>query len=112
MEPTAKRRGRPEDEIRSAIIKFLVARGWYIKIMHGSLYQQGFPDLFCTHKRYGIRLIEVKLPNMIGSKFTPAQMEEFPKISTNGAGIWILTAANDSEYDKLFKPYNWSSYLL
>lgn len=87
-------------------------RGWYIVIMHGSLYQQGIPDLFCTHRRFGIRLVEVKLPNMKGSRFTNAQNKVFPELSDNGAGIWILTGATESEYKKLFMPENWFEYYL
>jgi hypothetical protein len=112
MEPHYRRKGRPEDKIRDAIRDFLEQKKWYVKIMHGSMYQSGFPDLFTCHARYGIRLIEVKLPDMKGSHFTAAQMEEFPKLSLNGAGIWILTAATEHEYEKLFKPYNWSVYML
>jgi hypothetical protein len=27
-----------------------------------------------------------------------------------GIGIWILTAATQAEYDKLFRPPNWRAY--
>jgi hypothetical protein len=112
VEAYEKRKGRPEDKIRGEIIEYLKKRGWHVQIMHGSIYQCGFPDLFCCHQRYGIRLIEVKLPDMKGSRFTAAQMENFPKLSLNGAGIWILTAATEYEYERLFKPQNWTVYLL
>lgn len=76
------------------------------------MYSAGFPDLFATHKKYGPRWIEVKLPGMIGSAFTPAQLEEFPKLANNGAPIWILTGATESEYKKLFMPENWFQYFV
>jgi len=79
---------------------------------HGNLYQRGFPDLYATHFKFGPRWIEVKLPNMKGSRFTPAQMESFPKLRANGTRIWILTAATESEYQKLFKPDNVQYYLM
>lgn len=66
------------------------------------MYQSGFPDLYCTHPKYGIRWIEVKLPNMKGSVFTPAQLKEFPKLASHGTLIWIITAATNTEYRKLF----------
>jgi hypothetical protein len=69
------------------------------------------PDLYATHRSHGIRLIEVKLPQLKGSKFTPAQLEVFPQLEKHGSGVWILTAANKSEYDKLFKPSNYWYYL-
>lgn len=91
----------------------LLERGWFVVRMPGNALISGMPDLFCTHSRvHGhIRLVEVKLPEMKGSKFTPAQLDMFPKLCANGAGVWILTAANDIEYNKLFEPPNWRHYL-
>ena len=109
---------RPEDTIRDDLITYMEKRGWYIMKMHGSLFQQGFPDLYCTHKLHGVRLIEVKLPEMKGSRWTNAQRDNFPKLSENGTLIWILTAATDWEYRKLFEVQNgklvdnWFEYYL
>jgi hypothetical protein len=80
-------------------------------VIHGDANNMGWPDLYITHKRYGGRWVECKLPEMRGSKFTAAQLEWFPKMSANGTGIWILTAATETEYEKLFKPQNWYHYL-
>ena len=106
------KRGKPEAEIQDAIVKFLTLRGWYCMETHGNLYQWGFPDVYATHSTYGARWIEVKLPDMKGSKFTPAQLEHFPKLRANGTRIWILTAATEYEYAKLFKPDNIGFYLM
>ena len=106
------KRRHPEKDIQDAIINFLTLRGWWCKNMHGNMYQSGFPDIFACHSKYGIRLIEVKLPDMKGSKFTPAQLVDFPKMRANGARIWVLTAAKESEYAKLFKPDNIREFLL
>lgn len=83
-----------------------------MKVVHGSMLQSGFPDLFATHVNYGPRWIEVKLPDMKGSHFTGAQLREFPKFVKAGSPIWILTAATEMEYRKLFKPSNWLEYLM
>jgi hypothetical protein len=99
----------PEAKIQEAIIDFLMVRGWFVKSTHGNMYQHGFPDLFCCHSRYGIRWIEVKNPD--NYCFTAAQLEDFPKFTANGAGVWILTAATQCEYEKLWKPPNWWAYL-
>jgi len=107
-----KSRGRPERDIQDAICSLLRAHGWYVKETHGNKYQTGFPDVYATHSVYGVRWIEVKLPDMKGSKFTPAQMDSFPKLRANGTRIWILTAATDYEYQKLFKPDNINFWLL
>jgi len=77
---------------------------------HGNMYQAGFPDLFACHSSFGQRWIEVKLPEMKGSRFTPAQLESFPKICAHGSGVWILTGDSEHEYDKLSKPANFWQY--
>ena len=99
----------PEAIIQAAIILFLNQRGWFVKETHGNMFQSGFPDLFCTHQRYGIRWVEVKNPEKY--VFTPAQLIDFPLLCMNGSPIWILTAASEEEYKKLFLPYNWHFYL-
>ncbi len=108
-----KRHGKsgPEARIQKAVMTMLYHKGWYIVVIPGSKFLSGMPDLYVTHSRYGSRLVEIKLPNMKGSRFTPAQLEKFPKLAANGSGIWILTAATEDEYEKLFKRQNWSLYL-
>jgi hypothetical protein len=103
------RRG-PERQIQDEIIKFLTLRKWFIMETHGNIYQVGFPDLYATHYTYGPRWIEVKNPGKY--EFTPAQCECFPKLSANGTRIWILTAATEAEYAKLFGPPNWHIYMM
>lgn len=100
---------RPEAIVQDAITAMLRVKGWFVKPTHGNMFQSGFPDLFCTHTRYGQRWVEVKLP--VGSKFTAAQLEDFPKICANGSGVWILIAATEHEYGKLFEKPNWYLYL-
>lgn len=107
--PKIKCRGE-EDIIQEALIAFLRARDWYVNPTHGNMYQRGFPDLFCSHRQFGPRWVEVKCPRNYG--FTPAQLREFPKMNAHGTGVWVLSAATEDEYKKLFLPYNWSFYLL
>lgn len=99
----------PEAIIQENLVKFLMERGWFVKITTGNMYQQGFPDLYICKRRYGTRWVEVKNPKSY--KFTPAQMEDFPRLAAEGVGIWILTAATEAEYAKLFKPANWWTFL-
>lgn len=103
------KKGRPEGIIQDAILAMLRMKGWFVKPTHGNIYQHGFPDLYATHSKYGPRWIEVKNPKSY--KFTPAQMEDFQKFSANGTGIWVLVAATEDEYKKLFKRPNWFVYL-
>jgi hypothetical protein len=103
---------RPEQLIQTAIKRKLESRGWYVKVLTSTMYCAGMPDIFACHRIYGIRLIEVKLPEMEGSKFTKAQLDVFPKLNANGAKVWILTGATNHDMDKLFKPANLLEYLL
>jgi hypothetical protein len=111
MEPArrmSKKRG-PERVIQDNIIKMLKGYDWFVKETHGNMFQSGFPDLYAFHQSYGQRWIEVKNPE--NYKFTPAQLEWFPKFSAHQCGIWILVAATEEEYRKLFKPANWHVFL-
>lgn len=112
MRSSNLKRERPEAEIQKAVVKMLRMEGWYVMTTHGSLYQAGFPDVYATHYLYGVRWIEIKLPDMKGSRFTAAQLEHFPKLRANGTRIWILTAATEYEYKKLFKDDNIGYYLM
>lgn len=77
--------------------------------MHGNEYQNGIPDLYAMHAKYGTRWIETKNPDAY--QFTAAQLEKFPLFSACKVGIWILTSDDDKELDKLFGPANWWSFL-
>lgn len=99
----------PEEVILQGIIQFLTVRGWHVMRTHGNMYQSGFPDLFACHHKYGSRWIEVKNPEKYA--FTPAQIDQFPLMCAHGSAIWILTAASEEEYEKLFKPFNWHHFL-
>jgi hypothetical protein len=112
MEPFIPRRSRkdgPEAKIQGDIIDFLRIREWFVKPTIGNAFQYGFPDLFCTHFRYGHRWVEVKNPAKYA--FTPAQLETFPKLCAHGSGVWVMVAATEYEYKKLFAPANWYAYL-
>jgi hypothetical protein len=99
----------PEAIIQAALVKYLNIRDWNVMETHGNLYQRGFPDLYCTHEKHKQRWIEVKNPDAYS--FTNSQIEFFPLISKGCNGIWILTAATDEEYQKLWEPPNWWKYL-
>ena len=79
-------------------------------VTHGNMFSEGWPDLYATHTSYGARWVEVKKPQMKVSKFTPAQLDTFPKLCANGAGVWVLTGDSDAEYRKLFERFNWWHY--
>jgi len=101
----------PEAKIQEAIIAMLAMKGWWTKATHGNAHTDGWPDLYATHPKFGTRWIEVKLPDMKGSKFTKAQLRDFPSFNNLGGGVWILTAATVEEYKKLFEAPNWWLYL-
>lgn len=112
MEPFSSKKDKgPEAIIQAAIIEMLELKGWFVKVTHGNMYQSGFPDLFATHASYGPRWIEVKKPGFKGSKYTKAQLKDFPLFCSNGSSVWVLTAATEEEYLKLFDEFNWWKYL-
>lgn len=100
------KRLQPEQKIQKDIITMLENKGWFVKVMHASDLLSGIPDLWACNRKYGQRFIEVKLPRMVGSKFTKAQLRDFPKILAENIGIWILTAANEQNYKRLFDHEN------
>ena len=109
MDPLKVKGRDPEEIIRDDLLEFLRMRGWWVKVTVGNAYQSGLPDLYCCNKRYGARWVEVKNPKKYS--FTAAQMIDFPAMSGHGVGIWILVAATEAEYNKLFGPPNWHSYV-
>lgn len=110
MNPKAINTARgPERIIQDAIKDFLAVRGWVVMETHGNMYQCGFPDLYIAHRDFGAKWVEVKNPKAYA--FTPAQDEYFHKLASCKVPIWILVAATDNEYRKLFGPPNWYTYL-
>lgn len=101
-------RSRPEAKIQKALKTFLKARDWLVESTHGSAFQRGFPDLFLAHPKWGIRWVDVKVEGRYS--FTKAQRIKWPLWERYGVGIWVLTAANQENYDRLFAPPNWRSY--
>lgn len=104
---TAKhtRRDGPEGKIQEDIIRKLESFGWFVQVILGNAIQNGMPDLFVSHPRWGQKWIEVKNPG--GYSFTERQQQKFPILHAHGVGIWILFSAEDDELVKLTKPANW-----
>ena len=99
----------PEHKIQAALLKLLRSKDWFCKNITGGAFLKGMPDLFITHIEHGPRWVEIKLPKMKGSKWTPAQKKDFPLFVANGSPIWVLTS--EEEYDKLFQPMNLWEYM-
>lgn len=112
MQTLRKKNKKPETIIQNAVIAMLRSKGWYVTVMHATATLSGWPDLRASHSAFKGRWIEIKLPEMKGSRFTAAQLDRFPKMAANGDPIWILTAATLIEYEKLHKPANLGRYLL
>jgi len=84
------------------------SRGWNVERMIGNALQMGIPDLNAAHPKWGERWIDVKVPGKY--TFTDAQKRKWPLWAEFGRGIWIITAATQIEYDKLFQPPNWRDF--
>ena len=98
----------PERKIQSALLEYLEVRDWTVEVMHGNAFQRGIPDLYLFHRKWGQRWVDVKNPERYS--FTTAQKIKWPRWEKAGIGIWILTAATQEEYDKLFDLPNWRQY--
>jgi len=109
-EPTTNgmRRDKPESQIQDELVEFLRIRHWHVEPISADVFQNGIPDLFCANKELGTRWVEVKRPTTY--TFTLRQRQRWPVWDEFGIGIWILTAATQEEYDKLFKPANWRDF--
>jgi hypothetical protein len=99
---------KPELEIQRELVTFLRDRVWHVERMLADAYQNGIPDLFCYHAKWGMRWVEVKRPE--GYSFTLRQRQKWPLWEQAGIGIWILTAATQEQYDLLFAPPNWRKF--
>lgn len=99
---------RPEWHIQQDLIAFLTDRGWWVEPTHGNAYQTGFPDLYMLHPQWGQRWVDCKVAGRY--RFTQAQKIKWPQWEKYGAQIWILTAASQDQYDKLFGPPNWRDF--
>jgi hypothetical protein len=99
---------KPELQIQRELVELLTAHGWHVERMLGNSYQSGIPDLYCHHRKWGGRWIEVKRPDEYS--FTKRQRQKFPAWERAGIFIWILTAATEEQYDLLFKPPNWRQF--
>ena len=97
-----------ELDIQRELVVFLRARAWHVERMLANAYQCGIPDLFCYHKKWGMRWIEVKRPE--GYSFTLRQRQKWPEWERAGIPIHILTAATQEQYDLLFQPPNWRKF--
>jgi hypothetical protein len=100
---------KSEAKIQNEIRWFLQAYGWKVERMHGNAFQKGIPDLYVVHPKHGKKWVEIKKPK--GYKFTNEQLRNFPEFEKFNDPIWIMVAATKQEYEKLFGPPNWRSYL-
>ena len=97
-----------EHKIAKQCDEMLRARGWLVERTHGSAFQRGLPDRFIWRRNAGFRWVDYKDASRY--EYTVAQREKWPTWERYGLGVWILTAATQTEYDKLFEPPNFRHY--
>lgn len=108
--PKIRKNDNPEQRLQDQFREFLLCRDWRVMRTHGNKYQKGLPDLYCLHRVYGARWVEIKyLPN---ASITKAQMSVFTAISAVREGIWIVTECHELEYRKLHHNPNWRGFLI
>jgi len=106
--PKIRKKHGPEHGIQKDVIRFLEVRGWHTERMIGNAFQSGIPDLYCYHKEWGERWIDIKNP--VSYSYTKSQRRKWPIWEAAGIGVWIIVAATEEEYDKLFKTPNMRAY--
>lgn len=98
------------DELEESILcrfrDMLILRDWGVFRTHGNMFQSGWPDLYIAHYKHGVRWVEMKRPT--GYKFTPAQHKMFPELKAKGVGVWIIWSADETSYNSLFGPDNFT----
>jgi len=100
---------KPESIIQEEFGNLLKIKNWSVRSTHGNLFMMGFPDDYACHISYGSRWIEYKCPTSY--QFTRAQLQYFSELNAHGVGVWIICAATEYEYKKLFQPQNWWHYV-
>ncbi len=108
MDEQEEKEHKRELHIQHELAKFLRARGWLVERMLADAYQNGIPDFYIHHPRWGSRWVEVKRPD--NYSFTKAQRRKWPEWQKFGVPIWILTAATEEQYGLLFGPPNWLDF--
>lgn len=106
MDPIKKKRKLEKDH-ENDLRKFMRAAGWHTEKTHGSLFMEGWPDLYCIHKQHGSRWVEMKRPG--DGELEASQKKKFQLWLDHGMGVWILTKVED--YPRLFDKPNWHWWL-
>lgn len=97
----------PEHDLQLKVIDQLEKAGWFAMSTHGSMYQHGFPDVYaCKDRRQ--RWIELKIEGAY--KFTPAQLETFPRLMAENVPVWVSTDRTNV-LDVIEGAPNWTQYL-
>jgi hypothetical protein len=91
-----------EAKIQREIIRELHKNDWYAKSTHGNAFQSGIPDVYCCHRVYGPRWVEVKRPKL--GHLEDSQYEVFSEWEQRNVGVWLL---KEPDLSPLFKPPNW-----
>lgn len=94
--------------IQEDLREFLETRGWMVERIIGNALQMGLPDLYAHHPTWDGRWIDVKVAGAYS--FTKAQRKKWRYWEKFNCGVWILTAADETEYAKLFGPANFRDY--
>ena len=65
-----------ELHIQRKLVEFLRVRDWHVERMLANKYQVGTPDLYCYHKKWGQRWVEVKRPDQYSFVHGPVRCSQ------------------------------------
>ena len=106
--PKGRAKGKKKEKAYEKELRaYMHEQGWHTEKTHGNAFQEGFPDLYCMHPKFGTRWVEMKRPE--DGRLKASQIKKFSLWQAHGVGVWILTGPKD--YKKLWDPPNWFRWL-
>ncbi len=100
-----KPKTQPESVGAARLRRYMEARGWFLKKLHGNKFQSGMPDYVAFHATYKMRWIENKT---LEGRLKPSQVRCFTEMAEKGEKIYVCF--DEVDYDKLFGPDNWRDF--
>lgn len=94
--------------LRPAVIKALEAKGYLAEIVHGGMYQSGFPDLYVISPHGRHFWIELKASKK--SRLRTSQLEKFARWSKRRVEVFIISDVKDL-WKTLAELPNWTNWI-
>jgi hypothetical protein len=101
------KRKQPEKEGAKRLVELMIRDGWWIRKLHGNVFQSGLPDYVAAHRIYGMCFIETKAP---GGFLSETQRYEFMRWHKVGVKIFVVHDEKDYDIIKAGRA-NWMNHM-